>query len=76
MDQGATNSREFMQIKSCRICHTEHFNNGELCNFCTEEKHAAFELRLIDDSQPSWMVLSAKAVWGEREQPQRRWEIR
>jgi hypothetical protein len=54
-----------MSLKPCRICHTEHFNNGELCNFCTEEKHAAFELRLVDsDKAASLMAVASWAVWG------------
>jgi hypothetical protein len=65
-----------MQVKPCRICHTEHFNNGELCSFCTEEKHAAFELRLVDsDKAVSFAVVSGWALHGPHETQGKRWMV-
>ena len=57
-------------------CGTEHWNPSQLCDYCAEERHEAFELRLRTDDKSSWMVVAAWALWGEREQSERRWEVR
>lgn len=49
--------------KVCAACRAPHFNDYDLCAYCSEVRHRALEERLRDDDgKPSWMVIASLAI--------------
>lgn len=49
--------------KLCPACHAPHFNDYDLCAYCTEVRRVELERRLReDDGAASLMSIAARAV--------------
>lgn len=65
-----------MDPKTCLSCRIQHFEDYDLCHYCSEQKQYELEQRLrVDDGKASLMIMASRALFGERKRPQARWRI-